>query len=74
MILPFAQPHIYSVAEDVISLMGLSLREELIHGGVAEMLLDGSCIIDDAVEDTASKVFIGLDKLGSGSARATLAT
>ena len=25
------------------------------------MLLDGTCIIDGAVEDTASEVFIGLD-------------
>ena len=59
--LPFAQPHIYSVAEDMVSLMGLNLREELVHGGVAEVLFDGSCVIDGAVEDTASGVFVGLD-------------
>ena len=61
MILPLAQPHIYSVAEDMVSLMGLRLREELVHGGVVEVLLDGSCVIDGAVEDTASEVFVGLD-------------
>ena len=61
MVLPFAQPHIYSVAEDMVSLMGLGFCKELINGGVAEVLFNCSCIINGAVEDTASEVFVGLD-------------